>query len=217
MSWTRPIYDRTSADIINRTSKAFLNVADWLRITNNTNLLRQLVQIMHGLTITPNTLVQPSITTFPAVDDINQLIENIEQLRTATNFPSASGVVALKHDYKAGNAAVAPDYSAVNAWEQDLDYIRAYLRSAAEYYLYCGTFSSGADRTFANRWRPWRGYIKPAYDPTRYVRMGSSCGASLTWRNRWRSPVDQRSQTPRCGYAICGTRLLRQNGFRRYA
>jgi hypothetical protein len=40
--WLDPIIDRTQTDIINRTSKAFLNVADWTRIDGNTKEMKTL-------------------------------------------------------------------------------------------------------------------------------------------------------------------------------
>jgi hypothetical protein len=216
MKWIDPVFDRTSTDVTQRLQKAFFNVSDWLRITGNTEYIRVITNIILSLGIQSTALEEPTISTLPRVADINQMIQNIDQIREAVCLPPASGVIALKHDYKAGNSADAPDYQAVNAWERDIQLIRDLLRSSVELTLSCGTFSAGQDRIWAVRWRPWTGFVKEAFDPRRLARPGSVCGSGLTRQNRWRSPIDHRKRITRCGFSACGAGWMRQNGFRRY-
>lgn len=216
MSWNDPVYDRSQSDILARTSKAFLNVVDWIRINGNTQIIQVLVRVIAGVDVSLYELDEPVITDFPTADEINQFIENIENLRQEAAFPVESGVVALKYDYLSGSGAVVPDFNDVNDWERDLAFIRDYLAASANYMRYCGTFNCGQPLYWQNRFRYFK-FVPDAYDPKRYPRMGATCGAGLTRQNRWRSPFDERVRRPRCGIVVCGTGMTRQNYFRRYA
>jgi hypothetical protein len=214
--WTSPVYDRTASDVAQRLPKGFFNIADWLRIHGNTEQVQAVVNVMLSLSIPVTALTPPTITTIPAVAEINAFIENIERLRAAACLPTATGAVALKYDYKGGNSADAPDFNAVNAWERDLELIRAGLAEAAEQVLTCGTFNCGSPRILQSGWRHWTGYVPEAVDYRRLIRSGATTGAGLTRQNRWRSPVDQRRRVLRCGMSVCGASSTRQSSFRRY-
>lgn len=190
MSWTEPITDRTADDITNRTAKAFLNVVDWIRINGNARLVNTLVTVLRGLNIEFTELSQPVITTFPSTDDINAFIENIDRLREAAYMPAASGLVALKHDYRAGMSGDSPDYQAVNDWEKDLELLRSLIVTSSDYMIYCGVAAPGQPRFWQVRWRINPNWVQPAASPVRRARSGA---------------------------AACGTGLMRQNQFRRYA
>lgn len=217
MSWTKPVTDRTLADVLSRTEKAFFNVADWLRIYGNSEHVNTLVNKLLGLAIPFTTLTPPAITHFPTADEINALIANIDRLRQAAALPESSGVVPLKTDWQPGNGAAAPDYEDANDWERDLALVRALLITAVEQVIYCGTFNCGQPRMLQVGFRRWGGYVPEAYDPVRRVRMGSRAGTGLTRQNRWRSPVDRRRRVLRCGVGRVGEGATRQNGYRRYA
>lgn len=189
MSWTTPIADRTLADIVARNSKAFFNVADWIRIHGNTEVVRALVNVMNALSIVGVTLTQPSITTIPSVADINAFIKNIDDLRAAACLP-ASLIVPLNHNYVAGADAVSPSYADVNAWENDLLLIRDLVVHASDYQVYCGVSNAGQARFWQNRFRIWPYYAYPAISPI---------------------------ITPRCSLAIAGASLIRQNSWRHYS
>jgi hypothetical protein len=189
LNWIAPITDRTRDDLQARTAKAFLNVSDWLRIYGNTILDQRAVQAIIGLNAVLTSLTQPAITEFPSVVDINTLIENIDLLREATCLPASLGLVALKHDYIAGSGAEAPNYEDVNDWERDILLIRDQLLILADYLVYCGVANCGQTRLWQNQFRRWI-YVQDALSP---VRLG------------------------RCGVAITGSGLTRQNYFRRYA
>jgi hypothetical protein len=186
--WIDSISDRTALDIANRTSKAFLNVADWIRIYGNTQQAQAVVNILLALNIPLTPLIAPTTVAVPAVSDINTLIANIDLLRVAACLPSATGIATLKHDYQAGSSAIAPDYNAVNDWERDLQLIRDCLVTAVDYMVYCGVASAGQPRFWQAHFHTWA-WVPAASSPVRHLR---------------------------CGLSSTGSGLLRQNYFRRY-
>ena len=217
MKWTDAIYDRTETDIDNRTPKAFFNVADWIRINGNTEIIHALVNVFVGVEIDMNEIEEPTVTHFPSASEINQFIENIENLRQTSSFSVSSGIVELNHNYLSGASAIAPDYEDVNDWERDLALLRDYLLYHANYSLYCGTFNCGQMRYWQNGFRYSPDVVKEEYDPKRYPRTGNTCGAGILRQNKWRSPYDGRFRRLRCGVGVCGVGLTRNNNFRRYS
>lgn len=185
-SWTDPVYDRTATDITNKTAKAFFNVSDWLRVYGNSELANALVELYTGLSVPFTTLAAPAITTFPSVTAINSLIQNIDNCRAAAYLPAATGIVALDYDFTEGPGGTAPDYTDVNAWEQDLKIIRDALTAAVDYRIYCGVAATGQARLYQNRWRrfPW---VQDAASPVRRPRGGvCASGQNMTRQNRFR-------------------------------
>lgn len=187
-TWTPAVYDRTATDVTNRTAKAFFNVADWLRIHNNARLANMLTNIYLGLSIPFTELTTPTVTSFPSVEEINTLVENIDLLRESAHLPAATGIVTLDHDYTAGLNGSSPDYLDVNDWERDLDLIRSCLRGAVEQVVHCGVGGCGQQRFWQVRFRVFP-FVPVVPSPVR---------------------------RPRCSVANCGTGLTRQNNFRRY-
>jgi hypothetical protein len=116
-AWTTPVTDRTALDITNRTAKAFLNVADWIRIRDNAALLASI------LGVSLDTVATPTTTTFPSVTELNYLCHNIERLRAALPLPS---LTPIKYTWLEGNK-VAPKYTDVNQWELTLLTIEQYF------------------------------------------------------------------------------------------
>ena len=139
---TQPITDRALTDIQNRTSKAFWNVADWERVTGNTDLVSDGVYAYGGLPVALHTLTPPTVTTIPKASDINQMVENIERLRVA----AALDMPALKHDYAPGLGAPAPDFHAANAWEAALEQLYDAIPRAYAYSVPCGAAAAGQPR-----------------------------------------------------------------------
>lgn len=187
--WFYPITDRTATDIVNRTSKAFLNVADWLRIYGNTEQAQALAQVMLATAVTLTDLSAPAITSFPAAAEINTLIENIDLIRQAIAAPTSIGIVALDHDYEAGSGATVPTYVEVNAWENDLLLLREVILVMADDQIFCGVANAGQERHWQARYHAFA-YVQPA----------------ASWK-----------RTPRAGIATVGSGRTRQNCFRRYA
>jgi hypothetical protein len=153
MSWVNPITDRTITDINTRTSKAFFNVADWIRIDGNNRELQTLIENLLSLVVSLETLTPPTITHFPTAEEINALIENINRLREAACLPEATGATALKSDYLNGNGTSAPNYEAVNAWEEVQRLIYTLLPNASQYKVYCGVAATGQPRLWQARFR----------------------------------------------------------------
>jgi len=186
MTYTTPIFDRTAQDITDRTDKAYLNVADWIRISGNTAFARALVQALLDLQIPQNTLTPPTITTIPTADEVGQFCENIERIRQATSFPPIPGLVPIKFDWQAGPSAVAPDFRNVNSWEEVVDILKNKIVLVADYRIYCGVANAGQPRFYQARWRayPW------AKDDPNFVRRARTglavTGAGLTFNNKFR-------------------------------
>jgi hypothetical protein len=116
----QPIYDRDADDITARNSKAFFNVVDWIRVNGNTQYLNALATLLRLWDIDFTELPEPDIATIPTAEDINQFVENIDRIREILSFPSATGIVALKHDY-AGTLSEIINYETVNNWERDIE------------------------------------------------------------------------------------------------
>lgn len=113
MAWTTPVTDRAPADIIARNSKAFLNVADWTRIYENTIHVRALYETITGLS-TFTTLTPPTITTVPTVTSLNTLLINIQNLIDIS--AALVTIAAINTSWGTGNV-VSPNYQDVNTWE----------------------------------------------------------------------------------------------------
>jgi hypothetical protein len=183
MAWDSPIYDRSITDITTPTSKGFFNVADWVRINGNTEIVNTLINVLKSLSITFDTLTPPTITTIPNIDDVNDFVDNIERIRAASGVPLATGLVALKNDYTSGG--IAPDYTTVNDWERDLKLLREYLVKYAYYSVYCGVGGCGQTRMWQVRFRMFP-FAMPA-DSIRSMRTGvGECGTGLTRLNKFR-------------------------------
>lgn len=187
MSWIDPIYDRTKADITNRTSKAFFNVADWIRINGNAKIIETLINALYAVGVTLDTLAEPTTATIPTITEVNDFIANLEALREATHFPAATGIVELD-TFTGGLAGNSPDYEDVNDWERNLAYLRTYLINKSRYKMGCGVPEAGQAFFWQVRFRE-HPYVQPSATPVRHARAG---------------------------VAVCGTGLLRQNKFRRY-
>ena len=125
MSYTTPVTDRTAADLVARNSKAFMNVADWVRIYENSRIVHDIVEIEGGSPIAFTAISTPTSTSIPMITDVNTLTENIETTRFELEFietvPGAQ--IPIKHDYEAGASKPAFDYKDVNRWESTLDAI----------------------------------------------------------------------------------------------
>lgn len=153
MAWVSAVTDRTAADIAARNAKAFLNVADWTRIDGNTSEVAGQFLSLWGETVTLIDLDTPTTSDIPSAGNINDLVTNIERLRAAAYFPAGIGLVALKDDYEAGSAAQSPDYTDVNAWEENLDLMHTYLPCAAGYAVRCGVAEVGQARFWQSQFR----------------------------------------------------------------
>lgn len=162
MPYTAAIFDRTQTDIDTRTSKAFLNIADWDRIEDNAVYVRgELVDLFGVMVIFTGTTSAPAITSIPDVDDFNRLLENIEQLRQAAEdvmpaLTTTTGFSAVAHDWVAGVSQDAPNYTDANHWEEVIDIIYQTLTEYTSLSPRCartGIANAGAELNFNNRFR----------------------------------------------------------------
>ncbi len=153
MSWSSPITDRDFGDILARSAKAFFNISDWSRINDNTMVVHDLASSLLGIDADLVGLDTPAIDHFPAADEINALIANIEAVRAAACLPAAAGVVVLAHAYLSGSGTNAPDYLAVNAWEMNLLRLYELIPAAADYAVQCGVAATGQSRFYQHQWR----------------------------------------------------------------
>jgi len=151
--WVAPITDRVQADLIARNAKAFFNLVDWTRIHDNTAVVDGQVAALLGLSVTLIELSTPAISDHPTAGSINDLVENIERVRIGAALPAGIGLVELKTDWAAGTGAPAPDYTHVNAWENNLDLLHEFLPIAAAYAVHCGVAATGQQRFYQHRWR----------------------------------------------------------------
>jgi len=150
MPYVTPIFDRTATDIANRTSKAFINVADWTRIYDNALFVNPIVGTALGLTIQFDTVSVPTSTTIPTVTDVNKLTGNIERMRVVAE---AIGTVEVKDDYIAGAGQIAPDYLNVNDWEETIDIINTAYSFTPVRFARTVVAECGAGITRNNKWR----------------------------------------------------------------
>jgi hypothetical protein len=153
MAYTTPIFDRALSDITNRTAKGLFNVSDWQRIYDNSEAVNILVSDTIGITITFDALTPPTITTIPAVSDINSLLQNIERTRLASGLPAITGLVEIKYNWTAGTDQLAPTYLTVNSWEEVLDIIYYAIIRASTYWIPCGISTAGQARFWQHGFR----------------------------------------------------------------
>ena len=143
MAWITPIYNRTLADVTNKTSIGVFNVLDWNRITGNIAVVLVMANANVLLNIAQNSLTQPTATTIPSVVDINNLAQNIELIRAAIGIPITTGCVPINYAYQSGMNGISPNYNAVNTWELDLNLIYIYLPPIINYREPCGVAACG--------------------------------------------------------------------------
>jgi hypothetical protein len=181
-----PITDRTAADIAAKTAKAYLNILDWVRIYGNAEYVNWLLEYLSDVEIEFNTLTEPTITTIPeGAGDINELLENIEQIRVWSGIASYGGMTEIKDDWFSGPAAAAPDYEDVNQWEETLEIIHEAIFRSSDYRIYCGVATAGQERFYQHRWR--RMWVLPSTSPVRRSRTGvAMANAGLTRNNMFR-------------------------------
>ena len=188
--YIEPVVDRTAADILAKNAKAYLNVADWLRIYGNSQQLNSLAVIITGSSISFITISEPTIASVVDVDDVNSLVANIESVRTLFTVPESLGLDELKTDWQSGNVSDSPDYEDVNTWELAIMILMGLVAATADYQVYCGVATAGQIRFYQNRWRSFPDWVPAEESPAR---------------------------SARCGIAMSGSGLNRNNYFRRYA
>jgi hypothetical protein len=153
MAWVTPITDRIQDDIDNLTSKAYFNIADWVRIDGNTTEIAGILATYDypdpGLTV----LIPPTVTTIPVVSEINSFINNISLLQAVAFLPVSLGLVQLKSDYIGGANQVVPNFEDINDWENNQAIMKDALPKTVTYFVQCGVSNCGQSRLWQNRFR----------------------------------------------------------------
>jgi hypothetical protein len=186
--WTDAIYDRTTQDIIDKTSKGYFNIVDYTRIHNNHHAVHHIIEVMRFLLFDEFGHIVPLITTIPTMDDINTLVQNIQQLRGASGLPLSANIKDLKTNWGGGMGESAPDFEIVNDWERNLAFIRSLIVESSKYLVWCGVGAAGQPRFWQQRFRTWPYFIQPQTNPTRRPRTEIAiCGSGLTRQNYWRN------------------------------
>lgn len=182
-----PIIDRSASDITNRTSKAFMNVADWVRIYGNSNVLHAVAEFCLGVSLTFDSISSPTILSWGLAANLNKLLTNIERVRTQSSLPAIPGIAQLKTDWAEGGAAESPDYLDVNSWEQTIGLLLQAISSTLDYRVYCGVAAVGQPRFYQARWRQFTGWVGPAASPVRRARTNvAACNVGMTRLNFFR-------------------------------
>lgn len=165
MRWIQPITDRALSDVVSKTSKGYFNVSDWERIDNNSRVAKALVDFLLSTSVAYGATISPEITTIPTVANLNTLLTNIENLRTAVNAYTITGIVTIKKDWLSGAGQPAPDYEDVNDWERNIDLI----------------YNGIGDATGYSDW------VTDSVSPVRRARAGmATSGVGLTRNNGFR-------------------------------
>lgn len=187
MRYIEPITDRSATDVTNKTAKAFLNVADWLRIYQNQQVVKAFVDFILSMNITFSPFAVPTITSVPNITMLNTLLENIENIRQAEGLPIIEGIdEAINHDWGEGAGADAPDYLDVNQWEYILDAIYNSIGTVLDYRVYAGVCNAGQPRFYQARWHTFA-WVQDAVSPVRRARAGvAKANGTLTWNNGFR-------------------------------
>ncbi len=137
MTYTTPITDRDAADIAAQNSKAFWNVADWVRVYGNSLETNTHLNSEFSTSISFDAISAVVNTDIPTIAEINEFLANIERMRAwvvdNTVFYPAALDTEIKDDYTAGQSETAPSYINVNRWESHIDLM--YNLTLDNYYL----------------------------------------------------------------------------------
>ena len=119
MSWIAPIFDRTTADISNRTARAFLNVADIRRIEGNIAWLTNELQ-RFGVSVPTTSITGWTVNDVPTTADIQRIRANIDLLAARYYRP-----VGFRN--MAGISLTNLNFTSVNMIEENLFLLRRLL------------------------------------------------------------------------------------------
>lgn len=119
MAYITPIYDRTFSDVQTKNSKAYLNLADWQRIDNNTQETVFAINAALGESLTLVTVATMTTASIPDTDELNDLAGNVETIRVYFDgIITDSDFTEVKDDYINGAKI---NFITTNQWEKVLD------------------------------------------------------------------------------------------------
>ena len=187
MKYTESITDRAASDIVAKTSKAYFNLVDWVRIYGNAQFVDTLVTALTGAANGITTISEPTITSFPMAADFNALLNDLMGIRDSINSPDIAELDDLKTDWRTGSIAQSPTYLTVNQWEKFIDALIMAVVGFVDYRVYCGVSTSGQMRFYQNRFRRFA-WVADSPSPVRRARVGvAASNSGLTRNNGFRS------------------------------
>lgn len=151
-NWSKPIYDRTQADVdyaksqINyfkqnggitdgKDLKGCLNVDDINRIEFNTEYISDMLIALYYFNNINKGSDKWYVSGVPSTNQINRIIDNVSKLQTAYFKPSGSPTLptTLTH------------YEDVNSIEKCLYLLKVMIEDMVSSFRECGTFNCGED------------------------------------------------------------------------
>jgi len=135
MPWTEPIIDRTFADVINGTSKGYINATDLNRIEGNCEYLAdKLTEYGHRISISTKT--DWTMQDFPYRSEIDRIRDNVNALINA--YYKMQGSPDIRY-------WGSLDWRDANSLEQNIKNIDILLQRMIAGFKRCGTFRSGQE------------------------------------------------------------------------
>ncbi len=126
------IYDRTKADIINKTAKGYYNISDLNRVETASEYIAALLSA-EGYYVTLVTKKDWEITDIPTVTEVQRYVNNVKYC--VSQFVNVG--LELPKDVN------GIDFVAANNIEETLVRIRDSVQKMKENYRYCGTITCG--------------------------------------------------------------------------
>ena len=114
MKYIQSITDRTRLDVVNRTSKGYMNLSDWMRIYGNVRLVSTFGFFLEGIPFTE--ITEPTLSYILNEEEVNTLVNNIIEIVYVFGTPAQ--LALLRNDW---GGVDSPKYSDVNAWESVID------------------------------------------------------------------------------------------------
>ncbi len=128
------IYDRTKADIVNKTAKGYYNISDLNRVETASEYIAALLS-GEGYYVTLTTKKDWVITDIPTVAEVQRYVNNVKFC--VSQFISVG--LELPEDVN------GIDIIAANNIEKTLVRISESVQKMKENYRYCGTITCGGD------------------------------------------------------------------------
>lgn len=159
MAWTTPIYDRVLSDVTTPTAKGMFNciagvtiggvtsVDDWGRVYGNASYLNAEFITNTGYTPAFTSIASPTTAQDPTtmVTMFNNLLANIEAMRTRANLLGAGITAITTLVYVAGAGNYCPIYTDVNQWELTEQSLKTWLDLQSISDIICGVATCGGD------------------------------------------------------------------------
>lgn len=129
MAWTTSIYNRTLNDVLNRTSKGFINTEDLNRIVDNLKFVyAKFTTKMGGYPYGYKDMPTYSDTSYIYVTDVNNIINNINILKEVCDASVLTGWLSV-NEFIGGSGGTNPTWESYNAIEKNIEILYNVLDS----------------------------------------------------------------------------------------